>query len=275
MASITQLVSRHIAEDAHRWSRRIDAVVSVIAIEGTARCELLLLRELIPAQHASVSIPIPADHPRLDDFVKRGIVRRAPPRAWGSEQTTGAPDTKGAGDIRTAWASKTQDGQEEWLELTYERAIKPVEIHVVETYNPGALFKVTAMTSSGMEAVMWRGDDPTPPDAPEGRGTSVVKVRAAVTTDRIRIHLASDKVSGWNEIDAVGIKDEAGKMHWAVSATASSEYASGETPGFVIEVADALNVIDELHDQLDKLRARVKQLEGKRSPRASEHKTQP
>ena len=30
MASITQLVSRHIAEDAHRWSRRIDAVVCFI-----------------------------------------------------------------------------------------------------------------------------------------------------------------------------------------------------------------------------------------------------
>ena len=42
-------------------------------------------------------------------------------RAWGPEQALGAPDTPGSGDIQTAWASATQDGQDEWLELDFDQ----------------------------------------------------------------------------------------------------------------------------------------------------------
>lgn len=215
-----------------------------------------------PVQPVS-GIAIPNDHPKLKEFIKRGLVRHAPPRSWGSEQATGKPDTQGAGDMSTAWASQTPDGQKEWLELTYEKPLKPVEIYVVETYNPGSLFKITASTSSGMEAVLWKGDDPTQRDAADGRGASKVKVTAAVKTNRIRIHLASDDVPGWNEIDAVGIKDEDGKIYWAKSATASSEYARGEKPGWVLESDAALRVIAEMDDEIQALRERVRQFEAR------------
>ena len=242
------------------------ASVVLLSCVTIALAEPLILRELLPiAPTVNASgMVIPDDHPRLAQFIKRGLVQRGPKRNWGSEQATGAPDTVGAGDKSTAWASKTQDEQPEWLELTYEQAIKPVEVHVVETYNPGALFKITAVTPSGMDATLWKGEDPTRPDVAEGRGTSVVKVRAAVKTNRIRIHLASDKVPGWNEIDAVGIKDDAGKIHWAKSATASTEYAGGQKPGWVMPSADALKELDSLYDELDELRARVRQMEAKR-----------
>mgnify|MGYP002624359706 CR=1 FL=1 len=219
------------------------------------------LGRLIVAQQATQGVTIPDDHPRLAEFIRRGLVKKAPPRNWGSEQATGEPNTQGAGDITTAWASSTQDGQIEWLELTYDQAVKPVEVHVVETYNPGALFKVTASTSSGMEVVLWKGKDPTPPDAAERRGTSKVKVTAAIKTNRIRIHLASDKVPGWNEIDAVGIKDDAGKMHWAKSATASTEYAGGIKPGWVLDNTAALKVIGEMAEEIDALKKRIAELE--------------
>src|SRR5205823_2443181 len=38
-------------------------------------------------------------------------------RNWGPEQATGPPDTEMAGDIVTAWASRTPDEQDEWLLL--------------------------------------------------------------------------------------------------------------------------------------------------------------
>lgn len=215
-----------------------------------------VLREMIGAADVAQPLTIPDDHPRLAQFIKRGIVRRAPPRSWGCEQASGPPDTLGAGDIVTAWASATQDGQDEWLELTYDAAVKPVEVHVVETYNPGALFKVTAVTESGMEAVLWKGQDPTPKDAAERRGTSIVKVTAALKTNRIRIHLASKDVPGWNEIDAVGIRDKAGKMHWAKSVTASSNYAGGPEPGWILDPAAALKYIDELEAEVERLRSK-------------------
>ncbi len=205
---------------------------------------------------AAATVTVPDDYPRLAQFIKQGIVTRASARSWGCEQAAGEPNTEGAGDIVTAWASATQDGQDEWLELTYESAVKPVEVHVVETYNPGTLFKVTAVTESGMEAVLWKGKDPTPKDAAEGRGTSVVKVTAALKTNRIRIHLASQDVPGWNEIDAVGIKDDAGKMHWAKSVTASSNYASGPAPGWILDPAAALKYIEELEFEIERLQTK-------------------
>lgn len=150
-------------------------------------------------------------------------------RAWGPEQALGPPDTPGSGDIQTAWASKTQDGQDEWLELEFEKEILPTEVVVHETYNPGSLFRITTYTSSGMEAELWRGTDPTPATAP--RGVSRVKVDPGFKIRRIRIHLESTKVRGWNEIDAVGLNDKDGKTHWAIAAKASSTYADGPATG--------------------------------------------
>ena len=94
---------------------------------------------------------------------------------------------------------------------------------VHETYNPGALYRITAYTKTGMEAELWAGEDPTKRGAQ--RGVSQVKVEPTLKTNRVRIWLKSTEVPGWNEIDAVGVKDENGKVHWATKVKASSNYA--------------------------------------------------
>ena len=149
-------------------------------------------------------------------------------RSWGPEQTLGPPNTPGAGDIETAWASRTQDGQDEWLELEYAVPIEPTEVIVHETYNPGAVYKVSGYSKSGMEAELWSGEDPTETTKP--RGISKLKIDVKYKTKLIRIHLRSKEVPGWNEIDAVGIKDADGNVQWAIRAKASSSYASTEEP---------------------------------------------
>ena len=154
----------------------------------------------------------------------------------------------------TAWASATQDGQDEWLELEYAEAVEPVAIIVHETYNPGALYKVTAYTETGMEGELWEGKDPTPVGA--GRGISQVKVRPRFKTKRIRIHLKSTKVPGWNEIDAVGIKDTKGKIHWAVKAKASSTYGVGAA----VPAAPAVKIIEV---EFGEIRGRIKKIEAR------------
>lgn len=150
-------------------------------------------------------------------------------RGWGPEQALGAPDTPGSGDIQTAWASATPDAQDEWLELVFDKEVMPTEVVVHETYNPGALHRITAYTKSDMEAVIWTGKDPTPATA--ARGISRVKVDPGFKIKRLRIHLKSKGMTGWNEIDAVGLKDKEGKTHWAISATASSTFAGGDAKG--------------------------------------------
>jgi hypothetical protein len=151
-----------------------------------------------------------------------GVPRRQM-RAWGPEQATGPPDTGRAGDIATAWASRTPDAQPEWLTLTYDPPVRAGAVHVVETFNPGALRQVSGVTADGRELLLWEGTDPTP--AGRGMGTSVVPLSEPVTLRRVTLHLDSPGVPGWNEIDAVGLEDVQGQLHWATSAAASTTYA--------------------------------------------------
>ena len=139
-----------------------------------------------------------------------------------------APNTwPNAGDITTAWAPKTPDGRREWLELTYDAPIRPAAVLIYETFNPGAVDRVTGYNASGKEFELWSGADPTPPGSE--KEISVIALHPAFDLVRIRIYIDSPKVAGWNEIDAVGLLDAAGTTHWAVSATASSSYADYST----------------------------------------------
>lgn len=151
-------------------------------------------------------------------------------RSWGPEQAVGPPDTFEAGDIPTAWASLTPDGQEEWLQLDYGEAVLPVAVLVHETFNPGAVTKVRLFRADGEEVDVWSGKDPTPADS--ARGVSILPLKVDFKTLRVKILLDSAAVPGWNEIDAVGLVDEFGLTHWATSAQASSTYAEqGAQPG--------------------------------------------
>jgi hypothetical protein len=163
------------------------------------------------------------------------------PRRWGPEQATGAPDTwPQSGDLVTAWASQTPDGQPEWLELTYDGPIRAVAVSIYETFNPGAVNRVTGFDANGQEVQFWAGSDPTP--VGKDKGVSVIAVHPEFNLTRIGIYLDSPNVPGWNEIDAVGLLDDTGKIHWARSATASSTYA--DVPGAGITDWDLLKLSD-------------------------------
>jgi len=174
-------------------------------------------------------------------------------RAWGPEQATGKPDTDMAGDIQTAWASATPDGQDEWLMLEYAEPVLVKEVHVHETYNPGALTRVTAFKADGSEVEIWKGKDPS---AGKDIAVSVLEIKKPMVATRIKLYLDSPNVPGWNEIDAVGIKDGRGKMYWAVSADASSTFAQPQQPE-----RDGERRIRQLEREVRDLKAQIKRLE--------------
>ncbi|MBV9468493.1 MAG: hypothetical protein JO316_04510 [Abitibacteriaceae bacterium] len=146
-------------------------------------------------------------------------------RSWSTEQLVGAPNTEQAGDVPTAWASRTPDGQAEWLMLEYAEPMVPTGIKIYETYNPGAITKVTAFTLDGKEIELWHGTDPC--RDVQNIGIFTLLFDAKFKTNRVKLYIDSPAVPGWNEIDAVGLIDGNKKLHWAVGATASSTY--GET----------------------------------------------
>jgi len=148
------------------------------------------------------------------------------PRGWSPEQATGPPDTMEAGDRSTAWASRNPDSGEEWLKLDYKREVMVAEVRVRETYNPGAIVKVTAVLPGGDEALIWEGTE-APAQAPVDRSfpnPQPIKARS------VKVYLDTTKVPGWNEIDAVELVGTDGTRQWAMQATASSSYADVSYP---------------------------------------------
>lgn len=145
-------------------------------------------------------------------------------RSWGPEQVEGPPDVTAAGSSSQAWASRTADEQIEWLVCEYAAPVKARAVVVYENAFPGALSKVSAFNSKEDEVIAWEGDDPTP--STKTRGISVIPIKLTFPVSRIRVTINSPAVSGWNEIDAVGLEDSDGTIHWAKHVEASSSYAT-------------------------------------------------
>ena len=161
---------------------------------------------------------------RKDHLQQQATIYRLqnPGPRWDTDQVTGPPDTDRYGDCRTAWASKSADDQPEWLVLEYEKPVDATAVKIYETYNPGAVCKVTHYPQAGNESVLWEGNDPTPSSV-DG-GISLISIRPTQPIRRIKIYLDSPAVRGWNEIDAVGLVASDKIVHWAANAWASSSY---------------------------------------------------
>jgi hypothetical protein len=142
------------------------------------------------------------------------------PFSWSHRQAAGPPDTPEAGDYRTAWAPRSQDGGAEWLKLKYPQATEIATINIHETYNPGAVSKVTARLPDGSEKVIWEGVEPGGTAPVE----TTIQVPPGVRSDQITVHMDTTRVAGWNEIDAVEIIGRDGKSQWASESSASSYY---------------------------------------------------
>ena len=143
-------------------------------------------------------------------------------RGWSVSDALGKPDEP-TGSGANAWCPATEDGQREWLELTYTRRVRPSAILIHETYATGAVDKVSVFDWWGNEVVVWSGKDPTPPGQ---KGLLSIVPTRRISTKRVKIYLDSANVSGWNCIDAVGLQASNGTKYWADSAAASSSYGA-------------------------------------------------
>jgi hypothetical protein len=144
-----------------------------------------------------------------------------PGKAWSAKQATGAPDTPLHGDYQTAWAPKREEMGEVTLDLTYPTAVRVDAVSLHETLNPGAVAKILAWTPEGTWELLWEGTgaraDTPVWFSPPLRATSY-------RTTKLRVIVDTDRVPGWNEIDAVELVGD-GVRQWASEATASSEYS--------------------------------------------------
>jgi hypothetical protein len=118
---------------------------------------------------------------------------------WSANQATGAPNVDKYADDGNAWTSKTPDGGIEWLDLKYPKPVHAEEVRVRESFGSGAVIKVEIFDEQGTPHTVWAGNDPT-----TDLNFLMVKFpKTAFKTDRVKVTLATNVVSGWNEIDAV------------------------------------------------------------------------
>jgi hypothetical protein len=188
---------------------------------------------------------------------------RKPKRDYGPEQAIGEPDTLDGGDHASAWAPLFPDAGEEWLVLDYATAVIPARVKIYENFNPGAVVKVTVFDASGKEIEAWKGMDPTSPD--KAHGISEIALAAKTKTQRIKIYLdtkpapdANRVEPPYNEIDAVGLVDAAGKTQWAVAASASSTNA--DAGGMAFAYGAYNQILSRMHQRLKILEEELAEL---------------
>jgi hypothetical protein len=180
--------------------------------------DLLFLTAII-----AILVAWSTDHNELSRTLELERQKKVVPR-WQDSQVLGPPNTPRYGDIQTAWASATPDGMKEWLDLEFETFVTPKTIQIFETYNPGAVYKVSVFDWSGREVPVWQGTDPL--SNTTKAGVAKIPVTKWFRSNRVKIYIDSPKVKGWNEIDAVAMVDMMGKKHWASRVTSSSSYGT-------------------------------------------------
>ncbi len=157
-----------------------------------------------PAQTASA-----APTPEIDAAAQWAVSARASSEYsatnYSAEQATGLPNVARHGDSRNAWTPKAADLGEEWIELTYARPVHATGVSVVQSFNPGAIFRVEVVDVAGAVASVWSGPDTTV-YAKNEIGLLVVQFpRTATPITKVKVVLDSKKIAGWNEIDAVAL----------------------------------------------------------------------
>ena len=121
---------------------------------------------------------------------------------WSAKQATGEPNVGSCQDDVFAWAS-LYSNTVEWIELTYETAVIPYEVTVVQTYNPSQIVDITGIADDGSEYLIWESEPEVVEYCPDFLTISVEPDKE-VYINKLRITIDQNVLGlGWNEIDAV------------------------------------------------------------------------
>lgn len=123
-------------------------------------------------------------------------------------RATGAPDTERYSDADTSWATKESDAGLEWIELEFAKPVNASEIKIRQNNAPGAIISVDLYDETGSAHNIWKGPDATQYKPSTISWLNIPFEKTAFKTQRVKITLATNAVSGWNEIDAVQLIGE-------------------------------------------------------------------
>lgn len=124
------------------------------------------------------------------------------PASYSAFQVTGAPNVPAFGDSGNAWCPKESDAGIERLEVGFGKPVNATEIRVRQNSAPGAIIKVELVDEAGKAHTVYEGVDTTQYDEFNFWFKAAFEKTPYKVTGA-KITLATNAVSGWNEIDAV------------------------------------------------------------------------
>jgi hypothetical protein len=122
---------------------------------------------------------------------------------WSARQILGPPKITEYGDSGYAWAPLDTNGGHEWIVLKFRRRVYIREVLILESLNPGAVYKVEAKKENLWD-VIW---ETTPKALPTELHicSAIPEKPLKYPSDSVRIHLNTLNIGEgeWNEIAAV------------------------------------------------------------------------
>jgi ligand-binding sensor domain-containing protein len=122
-----------------------------------------------------------------------------------ADQALYEPNTLACGDFVTAW-QPAEDSLEATLELYFDIAILPAEVHVAQSFQPGQITRVEVVTVDGETLTIYDASEDAYAPSPDCPVTNVFwmpEVEALI--NQVRLTVARDESDPWTQIDAVGI----------------------------------------------------------------------
>ena len=166
-----------------------------------------------------------------------------------AKQALGKPNClPTGGDSPMAWAVEQLGDNESWLEATLKLGYSnPMEIRQVaigESCAPGAIIRVVLTDTEGNEHVIYTAE---PQKVKErARMLNIFLPLTDYKVEAVTLILQPGKVSGWNEIDAVGISDSEDSVKASIHLATTVVYkAIPENLGTAInsKYSDAIDAI--------------------------------
>ncbi len=148
----------------------------------------------------------------LDDLTARGVIWAHAVTSFSSEYSpsrnaaraaAGPPDVyPRTGDLSGAWAPRTTDDGPESITLAFAAPVLARSLVWAETLHPGAVVRVEDVSDPARPVTLWDG---SAGPAPSSAAMAEVTLAAPRSIAALRLSLDTRLVSGWNEIDAVGL----------------------------------------------------------------------
>lgn len=106
-----------------------------------------------------------------------------------------------------SWTPKTQNSLiDEWIKVAFKNPINVQQIIINENYNPGAISKIILYDSAGFEYLVYNKYE-LYPLSEKGRIFNVFIPPTHYRVYALKLILLTEKIPGWNQIDAIGISN--------------------------------------------------------------------